>query len=192
MLKRDFIAMLQSHAARAAIGGSTVRGKSNKGVEEKAREFLRNMDLAPFGTSNEQAFKSALDRNTEALRCHLPRGAQHWGVARKALNIYLRNCLYTCYLRETFGLDKADRLYKTERLARIPRRYRTSAERCSSRSKQISNPSSGSRFILRQVSTANVSMSHIPALEPTNGAASACHTTGGSRPQQDCGYPRCT
>ena len=112
MTKQQFIARLQSHAARTAIGGSTVRGKGNTGVAEKARAFLRHMDLAQFGTSDEQAFRSVLDRNTEALRRHLPGGAQHWGIARKALNIYLRNCLYTCYIRDAFHLEKAEEFFE--------------------------------------------------------------------------------
>lgn len=33
----------------------------------------------------------------------LPRAARSWGLARKVLNIYLRDCYYNAYLRRAFG-----------------------------------------------------------------------------------------
>jgi hypothetical protein len=33
-----------------------------------------------------------------------PKKGRHWGRARKGLNIFLRGCLYTSYLRDTYGL----------------------------------------------------------------------------------------
>jgi hypothetical protein len=42
------------------------------------------------------------------LRTALPFGARHWGLARKILNIFLRDCFYTSYLVSTFHLDLAE------------------------------------------------------------------------------------
>jgi hypothetical protein len=39
----------------------------------------------------------------------LPRRGRSWGVARKLLNIFLRDALYTSYLAETCGLRRSER-----------------------------------------------------------------------------------
>jgi hypothetical protein len=106
-----FEGIVRSRAARIAVGPSTVRGRGNKGTVAAARDYLRALDLAPFGTSHADRFAAALDRETERLRRALPRRAQHWGVARKLLNIYLRDCLYTTYLKR-FGLQRAERSFE--------------------------------------------------------------------------------
>jgi hypothetical protein len=66
------------------------------------------MKLGPFGTRSAARFAMHLDRTTRRLLQRLPRRAQHWGLARKGLNIFLRDCLYTAYLRERYGLHRAE------------------------------------------------------------------------------------
>ena len=101
--------MLQRRAAHLAVGPSTVRGQG-PGVVKAAREFLTSrLDLARFGTGSEQRFKRELDRATERMLQALPPRGRRWGVARKVLNVYLRDCLYTCYLRVRYGLERAER-----------------------------------------------------------------------------------
>lgn len=95
---------IQSRAARIAVGASTVRGRGNAGTVAAARTFLRRLDLSQFGAGTGVSFGEALDRSTEELRVALPRTARHWGIARKALNIFLRDCLYTTYLEAAFRL----------------------------------------------------------------------------------------
>ena len=100
--------MIQSRAARIAVGPSTLRGRGNAGSVEAARNFLRRLDLSSFGINDADTFTSELNRATEMLRTALPQGAQHWGIARKALNIFLRDCFYTSYLMSAFRLDLAE------------------------------------------------------------------------------------
>lgn len=102
---------IQSSAARGAVGASTVRGRGNSGTASAARAFLRTIDLKPFGLGR-AAFAAALDRSTDELRAALPRAARRWGLARKVLNIFLRNCLYNSYLNAHFGLDRAEALFE--------------------------------------------------------------------------------
>jgi hypothetical protein len=59
-----------------------------------------------FGQPTESTFAKNLDMATDALRNALPRGAQHWGLTRKVMNIFLRDCLYTTYLDAAFDLRK--------------------------------------------------------------------------------------
>ena len=109
MKTSDFEKIIRSRAARIAAGPSAVRGRGNRGTAAAARKYLRRLDLTPFATSRADRFATVLNAKTERLRRALPPRAQHWGVARKLLNIYLRDCLYTNYLSR-FALQKAERL----------------------------------------------------------------------------------
>jgi len=53
-------------------------------------------------------FRLRIDKATEDLRVALPHRARSWGLARKLLNIFLRDAMYTTYLREHFHLDRAE------------------------------------------------------------------------------------
>src|SRR5206468_1450259 len=82
---------IQHYNARAAIGSSSMRGAGSAGVMRCARAFLGEMPLRPFGTSSKSRFLSRLDSATHDLKRALPKEAQRWGLARKGLNIFLRN-----------------------------------------------------------------------------------------------------
>lgn len=111
MRKRDFLEAVQSRVARIAVSASAVRGRGHKGTVAAARNFLRQLDLAAFGVKP-PVFRRALDRETKSLLAELPQGARHWGIARKLLNIFLRDCLYTIYLESAFRLSRAEEAFE--------------------------------------------------------------------------------
>ncbi len=39
----------------------------------------------------------------------MPRGARHWGVARKCLNLFFRDAIYNFYLRKEYKLAKFEK-----------------------------------------------------------------------------------
>ena len=45
----------------------------------------------------------------ELLQGSLPKSGRSWGLARKLLNIFLRDSLYTGYLNKAYGLRAAER-----------------------------------------------------------------------------------
>ena len=108
-LPRGVLTALQHRAARVSIGPSSMRGRGSRGVVTAGRTFLCGLELRRFGTSNPSRFAAELDRATNALVRQVPRSARHWGLARKGLNIFLRECLYTVYLRDAHGLARAER-----------------------------------------------------------------------------------
>jgi len=89
-----------------------MRGRGNKGVVDHGRPFLCELDLSDFGTSDSEQFEAALDQATEGLKRSFPSGARHWGLARKGLNIFLRECLYTVYLRDRYNLGAAEAFFE--------------------------------------------------------------------------------
>src|SRR5262249_55604340 len=105
-----FLRAVQQRCARVAVGASTVRGQRAPGLVQAARAHLATLDLQQFGVSGPALFRRRLDRATERLARSLPLRGRSWGVARKLLNIFLRDALYTSYLREAFRLDRAEHL----------------------------------------------------------------------------------
>jgi hypothetical protein len=103
----EFTALLQGRVARTFVGPSTVRGQP-PGTAAKARAFASALDLSPFGTSSRREFGRLLDRVTEDMRHSLPKQARSWGLARKLVNILLRDCLYHWHLRDKYRLEKAE------------------------------------------------------------------------------------
>ncbi len=75
-----------------------------------AREFMGDLKLAPFGTSDQSAYGRRLNAATRRLMVALPKRAATWGLSRKLLNIFLRDCLYTTYLTRAYNLSAAERL----------------------------------------------------------------------------------
>jgi len=98
------IGYLKRRTAELAIGHSTLRNQGAPGVAAAARQFLASMDLRCFSVASEKTFFKSLDRMTQELVQALPVGTQNWGAARKALNIFLRDCVYDRFLCEHFGL----------------------------------------------------------------------------------------
>jgi len=104
-----FLKMVQHRAARVAVTASATRGQG-KGVVDCARGFLAALTLGRFGTDDERGFVRQLDMATKDLHACLPKRAASWGLARKLLNIFLRDSLYTSYLAKAHGLAAAERL----------------------------------------------------------------------------------
>jgi hypothetical protein len=110
-LRRDFIRTIQHKVAISALPPSTFRG-SPAGLIAAARKFLRKLDLSQFAVSNPQLFTTRLDRATRRLQAALPSGAGTWGVARKSLNLFLRDAFYNTYLRDRFKLLRAETCFE--------------------------------------------------------------------------------
>ena len=111
-MRSNFLHIIQSRAARIAVGPSAVRGRGHSGVSKAARSHLKTVDLSRFATKKEEDFRGALDAATEELRRALPKGTQKWGLARKVLNIFLRDCAYTIYLSEAYDLLLAEEFFE--------------------------------------------------------------------------------
>ncbi|GAA5524829.1 hypothetical protein Maes01_01388 [Microbulbifer aestuariivivens] len=101
IVNNKYLKLLQERTGYLAIGRSTLRNQGASGVIDVARVYLQKMNLKALGdVSSEVDFQRFLNRHTKALANKFPNGAKgNWGAARKALNIFLRDCLYNHYLR---------------------------------------------------------------------------------------------
>ncbi len=104
MERSEFIETLRFRLAEVAIGPSALRNQGAPGVIAAARRFLKGLDLGSFVVDDESSFLAKLDAATYGLQKRLPEKAQHWGGARKALNLFLRDALYCSDLADYFKL----------------------------------------------------------------------------------------
>lgn len=95
--------------AETTIDGTVLRNQGAPRVVEAVRCFLPNIELATFACETQSAFEDELDRQTTALTAALPVGAQHFGTARKALNLYLGEAYYHQFVCREYGLERIAR-----------------------------------------------------------------------------------
>lgn len=104
--KKLFLAEMLRRTANVAVGASAVRG-SPYGTAAAARTHLAKVRLSGFVGAKPQ-FDRALDEETYKLMRALPRGARHWGLSRKLLNIFLRDAFYNRFLCREYGLNRIE------------------------------------------------------------------------------------
>jgi len=90
-----------------------------------ARDFLRVLDLGQFAVSNPERFRDRLDGATDLLLAELRTYSGSWGVARKALNLFLRDSLYNVYLQKRFKLHRAERCFEVPLDGVVAKKLRT-------------------------------------------------------------------
>src|SRR5688572_26252253 len=103
-MNNEYIALLQRRIANTSVGPSTARGMGPQGTIKAARKFLADLDLRRLRKRSQSSFTVELDTLTVELMKALPKKAQHWGSARKFLNIFLRGVVYNRYLCDRYDL----------------------------------------------------------------------------------------
>jgi hypothetical protein len=100
----QFISDVQKFIA-LAVGVSALR-RLGPGVIYKIQQYLGAMDLSSAkALKNQDEFSNWLEGETnELVRTH----GVNWGAARKALNLFLRDCLYNKYLSEKYDLGNLE------------------------------------------------------------------------------------
>lgn len=110
--KKEFLEAIQARTARIAASASATRGQRTPGLVAAAREYFETLPLDQFGVVRPHLFKKRLDRATLELIRAIPKNGQSWGVARKLINISLRDAFYTTYLRDAYRLNLAEHSYE--------------------------------------------------------------------------------
>lgn len=100
----DQLTLLQRRIATIAIGPSTARRMGPKGTIDAVRSFLWSIDLKTLSETSAPDFVRSLDNHTDGLIKALPDGAQRFGPARKFLNLFLADVLYSRHLCKAWPL----------------------------------------------------------------------------------------
>lgn len=99
---------LQRFIAICAISISALRNQGIGSIQ-KARAFCGGLSLIKYGQAkNRKDYIKLLDDDTVKLAKLINPKKKPWGTARKALNLFMRDCLYNRYLSEHFHLTKLE------------------------------------------------------------------------------------
>jgi N-glycosylase/DNA lyase len=102
--KKKLIKFLQKYEAIIAISPSAMRNQG-KGILKKVQKYCANIELSQYKFLNERTLfiKQLEKETTKLMKTGLP-----WGVARKVLNLFLRNVTYNAHLRKFYKLQSIE------------------------------------------------------------------------------------
>lgn len=101
---------MQRYVANIAITNSALRNQGAPGMVDAARKFVSGLDLRQFQSLDMDDYTERLDALTRDLASSFPEGAQNWGSARKAINIFMVQSTMNRFLAGPCGLANLDEL----------------------------------------------------------------------------------
>jgi len=128
MSNREFLSVVQEFMALQAVTVSTVRGLRRRGKALKnIREYLERLPLERLVRRDGQDYAHWLDVHTRRIQKKLGGRKEQWGVARKAMNLFMRQCLYNTYLSRKFRLARFQKQMEIPLDNRVARKLRADA-----------------------------------------------------------------
>ena len=104
----ELLKVLLNRTINAGIGPSALRNQGSKNVVAAARHYLRKVNFKKLSFLSQSNFYHALDLHTVRMQQSFPGKARHWGAARKALNLILRDILYNQYLSRWLAFNRLE------------------------------------------------------------------------------------
>jgi hypothetical protein len=107
MTQTDFIDKIHKRLSIVSVGASALRNQGASGIVEIARDyFYQSISLADFieSLSNSHKFSQFLDEHTDKLLKEFPTDGKSWGAARKGLNLFFREVVYSKFISDHYKL----------------------------------------------------------------------------------------
>ncbi|MBK8087819.1 MAG: hypothetical protein IPK31_07665 [Chitinophagaceae bacterium] len=107
MTEEQFYQLLHRRLSQIAIGASAIRNQGSGGLIKILREYFeKEVNLEHFIKSlvDETQYRGFLDGHTSHILSLFPDTAQSWGAARKGLNLFLREVVYSKFFSTRFSL----------------------------------------------------------------------------------------
>ena len=107
MTQSDFIDKIHKRLSIVSVGASALRNQGSLGIVDIARDyFYQSISLDDFieKLSSPDQFCKFLDDNTTKLLKKFPVDGQSWGAARKGLNLFFREVVYSKFISEHYKL----------------------------------------------------------------------------------------
>lgn len=107
MTEQQFYQLLHRRLSQIAIGASAIRNQGSGGLIKILRHYFETkVNLEHFIKSllDEIEYRRFLDEHTSQVLTLFPDTAQSWGAARKGLNLFLREIIYSKFFSHHFSL----------------------------------------------------------------------------------------
>lgn len=109
MTEQQFYQLMQRRLAQVSVGSSAIRNQGACGLINILRTYLeKKVDLKLFIKSlpEETQYKQFLNNHTAKILTLFPKEAKSWGAARKGLNLFLREIIYSKFFSHHFSLPE--------------------------------------------------------------------------------------
>lgn len=113
MYREKFLSTLQQKAAHVAITPSELGFQYELTEMHDIWNYTAALDLSRFSTKKPDPFKQALNESTRELAELLSAERRSWGLARTALNLFLKEAHYNRYLSEVNDLFLSEHFFET-------------------------------------------------------------------------------
>ena len=124
MTEQTFYQLLHRRLSQIAIGASSIRNQGSGGLIEILREYFETeIDLGQFIKSLvvETQYEEFLNRHTSHILARFPDKAKSWGAARKGLNLFLREIIYSKFFSHRFSIpDNFDDFNQMVKFMEVP------------------------------------------------------------------------
>jgi len=107
MTQNDFIDKIHKRLSIVSVGASALRNQGASGIVDIARDyFYQSISLDDYfeKLSSPDKFRKFLDDHTVKLLQSFPTDGKSWGAARKGLNLFLRETVYSKFISDHFKL----------------------------------------------------------------------------------------
>jgi len=107
MTEQQFYQLLHRRLSQIAIGASAIRNQGSGGLIKILRQYFETeVDLEIFikSLADETKYEEFLTGHTTKILTLFPDTAQSWGAARKGLNLFLREIIYSKFFSYRFSL----------------------------------------------------------------------------------------
>lgn len=107
MTEQEFYKFVHRRLAQISIGPSAIRNQGASGLINTLRHYFEEqieLDIFISSLSDDTAYKKFLTIHTNKILGLFPETAQSWGAARKGLNLFLREIVYSKFISNRFSI----------------------------------------------------------------------------------------
>ena len=101
--------LLHRRLSQISVGASAIRNQGAGGLIATLRNYFEtNIDLEKFiaALPTQNLFNNLRNRHTINVLTYFPDNAQSWGAARKGLNLFFREIVYSKFFSHRFSLTE--------------------------------------------------------------------------------------
>ena len=109
MTETEFYKLLHRRLSQIAVGPSAIRNQGSSGIIKTLRDYFEtqiNLDQFVNSLVDETKYLEFLNEHTSHILTLFPEKAQSWGAARKGLNLFFREIVYSKFFSHRYSIPE--------------------------------------------------------------------------------------